>query len=131
PRRRATALLSDGISGDANRSRLRRSTIVRGLSHHLLYRPRAGIVLRDRNRRRDPRLPTWFAQTAPQSALFVLAKRVALLESAHPILSLQCQFASFCSVGFGPWTARSAGRATSRSAFSHQSSSGRAKDVDD
>src|SRR5437764_7316209 len=45
PRRCPEALLSDRISRNANRSRLRRSTIVRGLSHYLLHRLGAGIVL--------------------------------------------------------------------------------------
>src|SRR3989442_3079452 len=47
PRRRAAVVLSDGGSRHADRSRLRRSTIVRRFSDDLLYRLGTGIVVRD------------------------------------------------------------------------------------
>src|SRR5204863_7420651 len=78
PRRCPEALLSDRISRNANRSCLRRSTIVCGLSHDLLHRLGNGIVLRGRDRRTDTRLSAWIAQAYSESALIILDTHFAL-----------------------------------------------------
>src|SRR5712691_9060329 len=56
PRGSPPTVLPDWFPRLTDRSRLRRSTIVRGFSHHLLHGLGSGIFLCRRDRRRDPRL---------------------------------------------------------------------------
>src|SRR5260370_2464898 len=99
-------VLPNRIPRRTDRSRLRRSTIVRRFSYHLLYRPRAGIVLSACSRRRNPRLSAWLAQAIAQSALRALPERLALFPCANPLFSLQRTFASFHSLDARAWRAR-------------------------
>src|SRR4029077_12385001 len=130
PRGSAGLMLPDRISRRTNRSRLRRSTIVRRFSHHLLHRSRTGIIVRSGSGWRNSRLPARLAQTVAQSTLRALSKRLALFSRARSILSLQRTLAPFHSLDACARLARSAGGAPTGSAFPHQSAARCAQSLD-
>src|ERR1700730_4462663 len=124
-------MLRNRLPGRADRSGLRRSTIVRRFFDDLLHGPRAGVVVCPGSRRRDSRLSARFAQTVAQSALCLLAKCFALFEGVKSLFSLPRTLAPIHPLDADVWLARSAGGAAAHAAFSHQSPAGRAQNVYD
>src|SRR5437588_4515983 len=92
-RRGPPALLPNRVPRRADRSRLRGPRIIRGFPDQLLHGQGTGIVLRARDRRRNPRLPAWLAQAALEPALFLSPKHPALSPRALALPALRCAVA--------------------------------------